>query len=92
MLGTPGSVFHSPRLAIADARIVDYGVKATEFVDLVGNGPRSGDGREVPRDGSLGSGRCQQGVTASTIIPPMQNNLMALLDQEPGRDQTEAVR
>jgi len=26
--------------------------KATELVDLVGNGPRPGDGREVPGDGS----------------------------------------
>ena len=35
--------FDSP-LAIADACIVDYGVKATDLVNLVGNVPHPGDG------------------------------------------------
>jgi hypothetical protein len=29
--------FHATRLAISDACIVDYGVKVTELVDLVGS-------------------------------------------------------
>jgi hypothetical protein len=41
--GNPRLGFDSP-LAIADACIVDYGVKATELVNLVGNGPHPGDG------------------------------------------------
>jgi hypothetical protein len=34
---------HPARLAIADARVVDYGVEATELIDLVCYGRRPGD-------------------------------------------------
>jgi hypothetical protein len=71
---------------------VDYRVEATELVDLVGNGPRPGDGREVPGDGSPGARRRRHGVATSTLIPPVYDDLMALLDQEPGRHKTETVR
>ena len=81
-----------PRRAIPDACIVDYRVEATELVDLVGNGPRPGDGREVPGDGSPGARRRRDGVATSTLIPPVYDDLMALLDQEPGRHKTETVR
>jgi hypothetical protein len=71
---------------------VDDCVKATELVDLVGNGPRAGDGEEVSSDSSPGTGRRLQSVATSIVIAPVQDNLMTLLDQEPGRHQTEAVR
>ena len=81
-----------PSLAIADARIVDYSVEAAELVDLVGKCSCPSDGREVPTDSSLGAGCRCEGVAAPTIIPPVQDDLMALLDQELGRHKTEAVR
>jgi hypothetical protein len=71
---------------------VDYGVKATEVVCLVRNNPCPGDGGEVAGDGSLGTSRRCEGVATSTVIAPVQDDLMALLDQEPGRHETEAVR
>jgi hypothetical protein len=43
------------RLAIADARIVHYGVEATELIDLARHGRRPGDSGEVPGDSSLGA-------------------------------------
>jgi hypothetical protein len=71
---------------------VDYRVEATELVDLVGNGLRPGDGREVPGDGSPDPRRRRDGVATSTLIPPVYDDLMALLDQQPGRHKTETVR
>ncbi|HEY6428360.1 MAG TPA: hypothetical protein VIX84_14145 [Acidimicrobiales bacterium] len=71
---------------------MDYGIKATELVDLVGNGSRPGDGREVPGDGCPDAHRCLERVASSTFIPPVYDDLMALLDQDPGRHQTEPVR
>ena len=47
---------------------------------------------EVSRDGSLGAGCSRQGIPTSTVTPPMQDDFMALLDQQPGRHKTEAVR
>ena len=58
---------HPRRRAIADACIVDYRVEATELVDLVGNGPRPGDGREVPGDCSQGARRRRDGVATSGV-------------------------
>jgi hypothetical protein len=81
-----------PPLAIADACVVDDRIKTTEVVDLVGNGPRPADGREISRDDSLGAGCRRKSVATSTVIPSVQQDVMALLDQEPGRHQTEAVR
>ena len=71
---------------------MDYGVKAIELIDLVGNGPRPGDRSQVPSHGSLGAGRRRERVATSTLIPPVQDDLMALLDQEPGYQETQAVR
>ena len=89
--GNSGLRFHPPRLAIADACIVDYGIKATELIDLVGNGSRPGDGRQVPGD-SCPSARRLERVASSTVIPPVYDDLMTLLDQDPGRHPTESVR
>jgi hypothetical protein len=70
---------------------MDDSVEATELVDLVGNGPRPGDSRKVPGNGSPGTGRRREGVATSIVIAPVQDDLMALLDQQPGRHETEAV-
>jgi hypothetical protein len=53
--GNSGLGLHPARLAIADARIVDYGVEATELIDLACYGRRPGDSAEVPGDSSLGA-------------------------------------
>jgi len=89
--GNFGFHFH-PSFAITDAGIVDDGIKVAELVDLIGNGPRPGDCRQVPGHGSTSTGCRLQRVATSIIIAPVHNDLMALLDQEPGRQQTEPVR
>jgi hypothetical protein len=71
---------------------VDYRVEATELIDLVRYGRCSGDGGEIAADSSLRADSRKEGVTAPTLIPPVQDDLMALLDQELGRHETEAVR
>jgi hypothetical protein len=71
---------------------VDYGIKATELIDLVGNGSRPGDGRQVPGDGCPSARRRLERVASSTVIPPVYDDLMTLLDQDPGRHPTESVR
>jgi hypothetical protein len=58
----------------------------------VGDCPCAGDGGEVPRDNSL-SARCRfQGLGTSTLVSSVHYDLMALLDQQPGRHEAEAVR
>ena len=47
---------------------------------------------EVAGDSSLRAGCRRQGVATSIVIPPVQDDLMTLLDQESGRCQTKAVR
>src|SRR5271155_5215723 len=79
-----GLRFHPP-LAITEARIVAYSVEAAERVDLGGNCSRPGDGREVSADTSPGARCRREGVATSTLVSPVQNDLMALFDQEPGR-------
>jgi hypothetical protein len=91
-LETPVLGLHPSRLARADARIADYDVEATELIDLARYGRRSGNGGEIAADGSLGPDCRKEGVAAPTFIPPAQNDLMALLDQELGGHETEAVR
>ena len=71
---------------------MDDGVEAAEPVNLFGNGLRPGDSRKITGDGSLGLGCRREGIATSAVVPPMQDDLMALLDQEPGRKETEAVR
>ena len=89
--GNSGFNLH-PSFAITDAGIVDYGIKAAELVDPIGNGPRPDDCGQVSRDGSLGSGCCREGVATSALVPPVQDNLVTFLDQKLGRHQAEAIR
>jgi len=81
-----------PSFAIADARIVDYCIKLAELVHLVSNGPRPSDGGKVASDGTTSSGCRRKRVLTSTVIASVQNDLMPLIDQEPGRQKTKAVR
>jgi hypothetical protein len=90
-VGNSRLYLHPSRLAIADACIVDHAVKATELIDLVGNGSRSGDRSQVPSHGSLCADRRHERVATSPLIAPVQDDLVALLDQEPGCQETQAV-
>src|ERR1700730_9831290 len=81
-----------PPLAITDTRIVDYRVEAPELVDLVGNGSCSRDGGEVAGNNSARAGCRRERVATSALVSPVQYDLMALLDQEPGRHEAEPVR
>src|SRR3984893_18178614 len=88
-----------PPLAITDARIVDYSIDTAELVYLVGDSslrahssechPESG---EVPGDISASAGGRREVVATSTLVSPVQYDVMALVDQEPGRHEAEAIR
>src|SRR5262249_34855057 len=67
--GNSGLGLHAARLAVTDARIVDYGVEATELIDLACSGRRCGDGGKPPGDSSLGAG-CRSG--ASRLRPSLR--------------------
>jgi hypothetical protein len=67
-------------------------VEASKLVDLVGNRSCPSDGGEVSGDNSPGAGRRREGVATPTIVSPVQYDFMALVDQEPGRHEAEAVR
>jgi hypothetical protein len=71
---------------------VDYSVEAAELVDLVGNCSCPSDGGEVPGDNSPGAGCRRKSVATSTLVSPVQYDLMALVDQEPGRHEAQAIR
>jgi hypothetical protein len=71
---------------------VDHGVEAAELVDLAGNCSCAGDRSEVSADDSPGAGRRREGIATSTLVSPVQYDLMALLDQQPGRHEAEAIR
>src|SRR5260370_37565963 len=81
-----------PPLAITDARIVDYSVETAELADLVGHCSCPGDGREVSRDDSSGAGCRRERVATSTLVSPVQYDLMTLVDQDPSRHEAQAVR
>jgi hypothetical protein len=71
---------------------VDRSVEAAELVDFVGNSFCPSDGREIPGDNPPGAGCRREGVATSALVSPVQDNVMAVVDQEPRRHQTEAVR
>src|SRR6266404_960291 len=71
-----------PPLTITNARIVDYSVEAAELIDLVGKCSRPSDGGEVPTDSSLGAGCRRERFATSTLVSPVQYDLMALVNQE----------
>jgi hypothetical protein len=81
-----------PSLAITDARIVDYSVEAAELVDLVGKCSCPSDGGKVPGDNSSSAGCRRERFATSTLVSTVQYDLMALVDEEPGRHETEAIR
>jgi hypothetical protein len=80
------------RLAIANARIVNYRGEITELVDLAGYGLDPGDGREIAGDNPLGSRCRRKGRAAASIVSPMHDDPIAPLDQEFGRHEPKAVR
>jgi hypothetical protein len=71
---------------------VDYRVEVAKLVDLVGNCSCPSNVREVSGDNSAGAGCRREGVATSTLVSPVQYDLMALVDQEPGRHEAEAIR
>jgi hypothetical protein len=71
---------------------VDHGVEPTELVDAVCDTLRTSYGGEVAQNDILGARRRRKCVAAALVISPMQDDVMALLDQKPGRHQSEAVR
>jgi hypothetical protein len=73
-------------LSIPDAGVVDYGIERTELVGLVGNGFCRGDSRKISGDSPFGAARCHEGVATPTWVSPMQDDAMALLDQQFGRE------
>lgn len=80
------------RIRRVTARVVNYGVEATELVGLVGNGFCSGYGREIPGDNPPSSSCCRERITAPPVISPVQDDIVASINQEFGCHQTQAVR
>src|SRR5437868_8272119 len=74
-----------PPLAITDAHIVDYSVETAQLFDLVGNCSCPSHGGEVSRDNSSGAGCRRERVTTSTLVSPVQYDLMALVDHARGK-------
>src|ERR1700757_3223058 len=89
--GNSGLHLH-PSLAITNARIVDYSVEAPELVDLFGKCSCPGDGGEVSGDYFSSAGCRRKRFATSTLVSPVQYDLMALVDQERGRHEAEAIR
>jgi DNA polymerase III delta prime subunit len=83
----------SPRLletscsTIEQMRLVNTLCWAKNFVDSWPS-----DGGEVPGDNSASAGCRRERVATSTLVSPVQYDVMALVDQEPGRHEAEAVR
>ena len=71
---------------------MDNGIGATQLIDLVGDCTCPSDGRKVPRNNAPGTECSREGVATSTLISPVQYNVMTLVDQEPGRHESESVR
>jgi hypothetical protein len=80
-----GLGLQSSRLAITDTRVVNHTIERAELVDCIRHGPRPGNGREIAGNDALGARSRRESVAAATFISSMQNNLMALLDQQPRR-------
>jgi hypothetical protein len=64
---------------------VNHTIEWAELVDFIRHGPRPGDGREIARNDALRASSRREGVAAAIVISSMQNDLMAPLDQQPGR-------
>ena len=45
-----------------------------------------------PETNSASAGCRGEGVATSTLVSPVQYDFMALVDQEPGRHEAEAIR
>jgi len=71
---------------------VDHSVEAAMPVDLVGNSSSTSDGGQLPGNNSPGAGCRREGCATSPLVSPVQYDVMALLDQEPGGHEAEAVR
>ena len=81
-----------PSLTIADAGIVNYRIEAAKRVDLLGDGRRSVDCREITADDRDSAGRSREAIATSSRVPSVQYDPMAPLDQQSGRHQTETIR
>jgi hypothetical protein len=71
---------------------VDHGIEAAELVDFRGYSFRPGDGKEIAGDNPPSAGCRREGVATSTLASPVQYDVMALVDQEPGRQEAQTIR
>jgi hypothetical protein len=67
---------------------VNYRVEITVLVDLAGYGL----GREIAGDNPLGTRCRRKGRAAASVVSPMHDDPIALLDHEFGRHEPKAVR
>ena len=81
----------APGLAIADAGVVAHRVEAAQRIDLVGDAPSLLNLGQVSEDRVRGARSCVQGGLGAFGIAAMQDNLVSLLDQNPGRHQSKTV-
>lgn len=71
---------------------MDYSVKAAEFVDMLSHCSNPSDVRETTCDNSQSARSRSEGVAASTLIEPVQDDITPLADQELGRQEAKAIR
>jgi hypothetical protein len=71
---------------------VNHTIERAELVGCIRHGPRLRDRREIASNDASGASGCRESLAAATVISSMQKDLMALLDQQPGRHQTKTVR
>jgi hypothetical protein len=70
------------RLAIADPGVVDHGVERSELACLLSNLPHASEHREITGHSTASVRRCRPCVVGPVAGPPVQDDLVALFDQE----------
>ena len=82
---------HQLRLSVADPGVMDDGVETAELVDLVGDGFRLRDARQVANDDVLRASDLLTGLVRARGAPGVQHDLVPLLDQKLGGHLSKAI-
>src|SRR5262249_43142809 len=82
----------APGFLIPHGRIVNYPIEGAEPIDLIGHAPSLGDTRQIADDNRLRSGDGGQRFLSPPPVAGVQNDLVALPDEELGGHSTEPIR
>jgi hypothetical protein len=81
----------APRLAVADASVVDHRVISTERVRLLGCEPHPCDARQVAHHDVLGCRQPAAGIGGANVVASMQGDRVAALGEQLRRHQPQPV-